>query len=277
MSNWCLSGGGAASYQASLISMESRFFGACDSSTIYPLRGSPYFAKQTTSARPAERNVGIVAGILMSLTEDFQGSGRNVICDNYFTDLKLAESLAKTKLTMIGTIKRNKTFLPLDFQEKKAIPLGESKFLFRNKTTLLSYQNKRPKNVLLLSTMHSKAEIVAEKNNKPEMVLAYNKTKGGVDAMDQMAHAFTTKRKTQRWHMVIFFNMLDLVSIASRVVFMLKFPLSPLPHEDNRQVQPGHRAITCSSPDHASCCCPYTSRACPTKQHQRSPFPPAYT
>ena len=65
-----------------------------------------------------------------------------------------------------------------------------------------------------------------------------------------MAHAFTTKRKTQRWHMVIFFNMLDLVSIASRVVFMLKFPLSPLPHEDNRQVQPGHRAITCSSPDH---------------------------
>ena len=162
----------------------------------------------------------------MSLTEDFQGSGRNVTCDNYFTDLKLAESLAKTKLTMIGTIKRNKTFLPLDFQEKKAISLGESKFLFRNETTLLSYQRKRQKNVLLLSTMHSKAEIVAEKNNKPKMVLAYNKTKGGVDAMDQMAHAFTTKRKTKRWPMVIFFNM-------RRV--HVEVPLSPMSHEDNRQ------------------------------------------
>ena len=120
MSNWCLSGGGAASYQASLISMESRFFGACDSSTIYPLRGSPYFAKQTTSARPAERNVGIVAGILMSLTEDFQGSGRNVICDNYFTDLKLAEFLAKTKLTMIGT----KHFSLWIFKRKRLFPWG---------------------------------------------------------------------------------------------------------------------------------------------------------
>ena len=30
-------------------------------------------------------------------------------------------------------------------------------------------------------------------SQKPEIFLTYNKTKGGVDAVDQMAHAFTTK------------------------------------------------------------------------------------
>ncbi|GFN87953.1 PiggyBac transposable element-derived protein 4 [Plakobranchus ocellatus] len=93
--------------------------------------------------------------------------------------------MAKNKLTLIGTIKRNKTFLPTDFQEKKALGLHESKFLFRNETTLVSFQSKRN------SAMHNKAAV--SENGKPEIVLAYNETKGGVDAMNQMAHAFTTR------------------------------------------------------------------------------------
>ncbi|KAK3705411.1 hypothetical protein RRG08_033991 [Elysia crispata] len=44
-------------------------------------------------------------------------------------------------------------------RKKKHIPLGESTFLFRHETTLVSFQSKRQKNVLLLSTMHNKAEI----------------------------------------------------------------------------------------------------------------------
>ncbi|GFO14989.1 PiggyBac transposable element-derived protein 4 [Plakobranchus ocellatus] len=135
---------------------------------------------------------------------------------------------------MIGTVKRNKTFLPVDFQAKKALPLGESKFLFRHETTLVSFQSKRPKNVILLSTTHQKPEICPE-TTKPDIMLDYNKTKGGVDAMDQMAYAFTTKRKTKRWPLVVFFNILDLSSIAARVIFQLKYPVDKLSHEDCRQ------------------------------------------
>ena len=50
-----------------------------------------------------------------------------------------------------------------------------------------------------------------------------------------MTHAFTTKRKSKRWPMVYFFNILDLASIAARVVFKSKFPVDTLSHEDNRQ------------------------------------------
>ncbi|GFO06134.1 PiggyBac transposable element-derived protein 4 [Plakobranchus ocellatus] len=135
---------------------------------------------------------------------------------------------------MIGTVKRNKTFLPVEFQAKNALPLGESKFLFRHETTLVSFQSKRPKNVILLSTTHQKPEICPE-TTKPDIVLDYNKMKGGVDAMDQMAHAFTTKRKTKRWLLVVFFNILDLSSIAARVIFQLKYPVDKLSHEDCRQ------------------------------------------
>ncbi|GFR99069.1 PiggyBac transposable element-derived protein 4 [Elysia marginata] len=97
-----------------------KIFWACDAATNYPLRGSPYLGKEFSSARPAERNLSIAANVVYTLTSDFQGTGRNVTCDNYFTDLKLAESLAKTKLTVVGTVKRNKTFLPREFQEKNA-------------------------------------------------------------------------------------------------------------------------------------------------------------
>ncbi|GFR78630.1 PiggyBac transposable element-derived protein 4, partial [Elysia marginata] len=85
-----------------------------------------------------------------------------------------------------------------------------------------------------MSTMHNKPE-VSENNGKPEILMAYNKTKGGVDAMDQMAHTFTVKQKTKRWPLVIFFNIIDLSSIAARAVYRMKFSTSNLSHEDNRQ------------------------------------------
>ena len=53
--------------------------------------------------------------------------------------------------------------------------------------------------------------------------------------MDQMTHTFTTKRKSKRWPMVYFFNILNLASIAARVVFKCEFPVDTLSHEENRQ------------------------------------------
>ncbi|XP_059169788.1 piggyBac transposable element-derived protein 4-like [Physella acuta] len=214
-----------------------KIFWACDSLSNYPLRGCPYLGKEKRSAMPAKRNLGIASEIVVSLTRDFQGSGRNITTDNYFTHLQLAETMAKSRLTLVGTVKRNKTFLPKDFQQKKHLPLNDSAFLFRPETTLVSYQSKKQKNVLLLSTMHNNPDIDSTNAlKKPEIVLYYNKTKGGVDAMDQMAKAFTVKRKTKRWPLVVFFNMIDLASIAARVVFQCKYPTSSLGHADNRQL-----------------------------------------
>ena len=71
--------------------------------------------------------VGLGSKLVTSLTEDFQENGHNVTCDDFFTDLKLAESLAKKRLTFIATVKRNKQFLPKDFLEKKSLTLWRIK------------------------------------------------------------------------------------------------------------------------------------------------------
>ena len=55
---------------------------------------------------------------------------------------------------------------------------------------------------------------------KTEVITYYNATKGGVDTMDQMVRWFITKRKTRRWPMVIFYNMLDISALNAFIVWM---------------------------------------------------------
>ena len=69
---------------------------------------------------------------------------------------------------------------------------------------------------------------------KPEIVMSYNATKGGVDSMDQMCHAVTTKRKTNRWPMLLFYNVLDVASITALVVWRKVDPSDKLSDEDRR-------------------------------------------
>ena len=54
---------------------------------------------------------------------------------------------------------------------------------------------------------------------KPEMVKYYNSTKGGVDTFDQIFHSLSTKRKYRRRPMVILYNILDTLGIASHIIY----------------------------------------------------------
>jgi predicted transposase YbfD/YdcC len=76
---------------------------------------------------------------------------------------------------------------------------------------ILSYCPKKGKSVILISTMHNQPKIddTAE-NKKPEVILYYNSTKGGVDAIDKMVRSYSCKRMTRRWSLAIFYNMIDI-------------------------------------------------------------------
>ncbi|KAJ8952463.1 hypothetical protein NQ314_007539 [Rhamnusium bicolor] len=55
---------------------------------------------------------------------------RNITIDNWFTSIPLVETLAKDyKLTVIGTIRKNKKKLPLEFTKPRHPP-GSSMFAF---------------------------------------------------------------------------------------------------------------------------------------------------
>ena len=63
--------------------------------------------------------------------------------------------------------------------------------------------------------------------SKSEIVEFYNKTKAGVEALDQKVRHYTTYRKTSRWPLVVFYNILDLLAYNAFVLYKLPPSVEP--------------------------------------------------
>src|SRR6218665_1858759 len=68
---------------------------ACDSETSYPLKGEVSLGRQPNQDRDVEKG----AGVVLRLTKPWMKSGRNIIGDNFFTNLPLAEKLFAEQTT----------------------------------------------------------------------------------------------------------------------------------------------------------------------------------
>ncbi|GBP24853.1 PiggyBac transposable element-derived protein 4 [Eumeta japonica] len=186
----------------------------CDSKTSYPLFGIPYLGKEGQN-----RAESLAYNVLNQLCEPNIRSNRNVTFDNYFTSIDVAKSLAQNGLTIVGTLRKNKTCIPPNFQPKKTRDIESNVFGFYKNMTLVSYVPKKNHALILLSTMHHGKDEDVNKNNKSEINLYYNSTKGGVDTLDQMVHEYTVRRKTNRWPIAFFQNIIDVVGIASLIIW----------------------------------------------------------
>jgi len=99
-----------------------------------------------------------------------------------------------------------------------------SLFGFHDQLTLVSYVPKPGKCVLAVSTHHHDISVVGEAK-KPEIICHYNATKSGVDNLiDHLSTMHTTRRKINRWPMVLFFNLLDVAGIASFIIWLANSP-----------------------------------------------------
>ena len=74
--------------------------------------------------------VGQGQRVVLQLTENYYNSGRNITADNFFSSYSLVSQLLSEKLTYIGTVRKNKKFLPLEFQTHCSRPLSSSVFGF---------------------------------------------------------------------------------------------------------------------------------------------------
>lgn len=68
--------------------------------------------------------------------------------------------------------------------------------------------------------MHTKPEIDSTLSAKPVIITYYNKTKGGVDNMDKLLGEYSTKRKTCRWPLALFFNAIDVAALAAYIIYI---------------------------------------------------------
>lgn len=188
----------------------------CDSTTHYVCNIQVYTGKEADQPRDVNQGQRVV----LDLVKPIARSGRNVTCDNFFTSLSLARQLDSIQLTLLGTIRAHRRELPAELITAKGREQFSSLFGFQQSATLASYCPKKGRVVVLLNSMHYKKEIDDGQKKKPFMIVDYNKTKAGVDTMDQMARTYTTKRKTRRWPMVVFYNLLDISAINAYVIWI---------------------------------------------------------
>lgn len=52
----------------------------------------------------------------------------------------------------------------------------------------------------------------------PEIIEFYNSTKGGVDTLDQLCHSYSCGRKTRRWPLCLFYNLLNITGYNSMLL-----------------------------------------------------------
>jgi len=182
----------------------------CDSASSYCLKAQVYTGKPPGGTR--EKNQGM--RVVMDLTQELRG--QNVTCDNFFTSYMLGQALLKRNITMLGTMRRNKTELP-NLSRKEAV--HHSQFYFTKDTTVVSYIPKKNRNVVLMSTAHNSKEVSNREDKKPKIILDYNATKGAVDTLDKLIATYTCKRKTNRWPVIVFYNILDTTAYNAFVLW----------------------------------------------------------
>ena len=59
---------------------------------------------------------------------------------------------------------------------------------------------------------------------KPQVILDYNETKGGVDTVDKMCAAYSVSRITKRWPCVVFYTLMNIAQILYKFAYPEKDP-----------------------------------------------------
>uniref|UniRef100_A0A1B6LUY7 PiggyBac transposable element-derived protein domain-containing protein n=1 Tax=Graphocephala atropunctata TaxID=36148 RepID=A0A1B6LUY7_9HEMI len=166
-----------------------------------------------------EKNLSVPTQSLIKLCQPIQGSNRNVTADNWFSSLDGVEELEKRKLTYVGTLRKDKRAIPVEFLPNNERPVVSTLYGFRKNMTLLSFVPKKNKAVCLISTMHHTVETNLAKK-KPEMISFYNSNKCGVDLLDMKCAVFSSSRKTRRWPLAIFYRLVNIGSVNSYITYM---------------------------------------------------------
>lgn len=153
---------------------------------------------------------------VIRLAKPIEATNRNITADNWFSSIELVEKLKSMKLTYVGTLRKNKKEIPPCFLPNRKREVGSCLYGFTKDITIISFVPKKGKAVVLVSSMHhSKLSI----NEKPEIIDFYNSTKGGVDSLDEKCAVYSSSRRTQRWPMAVFFQILDMSTVNAFIMF----------------------------------------------------------
>ena len=181
----------------------------------YSYNGFPYLGRDANR----QATTSLSADVVLKLMNPLFGGGYNVICNNYFSSLKVSNSLMKNICSFIGKVRQNRRELPRKALVKQDV--HDTKIFIETEkgTSLTACQCKKIKKNLLL---HKDVKIPEANNlkHKPEAVLFYNKNKVAVDVIDQMTRMYSVKAASRRWPNHVFYNVIGLALINSWILYI---------------------------------------------------------
>ena len=95
-------------------------------------------------------------------------------------------------ITLVGTLRKDRVGIPKEMKEVKDRDHPSTKYCHdkEGKALLISYVVKKKagvRNVLVLSAMHKTVYTTRDERKKPQVIMFYDRTKGGVHVMDMMS------------------------------------------------------------------------------------------
>lgn len=185
-----------------------------DSVTKYMLNAVPYLGSNNlpTKALLAEYFV-------KELTQPVHGLNKTIIMDHKYTSVALTKDLLEEpyKLTVVGKLHNRHSEIPKAFRYTKTRPPYTSMFCYDHSLTLLSYKP-NVKDVLHLLSSRSEEGVVNPATRKPLMLEFYNENKN-FNGFDKFFNTITCSRKTRRWPMCIFYDMLNMALANSYIIY----------------------------------------------------------
>ena len=183
----------------------------CESSTGY-IWNSIIYTGKGTKFNPRYSDYGIATSSVLTLLDPLLNQGYCLTTDNFYTSPELYDVLLQNRTDAYGTVRPNRRDMPSFFAKKK-LKTGEMVAWQKGKMMAMRWRDK--KDVCLLSTVHttSTATVHTKRGTdvlKPQVVIDYNKTMGGVDRADQAMTFYPAVRKQQKkYYKKIFRHLLE--------------------------------------------------------------------
>jgi len=189
-----------------------KFYALAESTTGYIANFLVDEGSRTRIPSDASADLQKPGKIVMALMQPFLDRGHFLAMDNFYTDLVLFEALVSNNTHCIGTVRKNRRFLPKDIINRKwrKAERGVIVASYRTNLFISCWYDKRP--VRILSSVGN----VSISENKPLVVRLYNEAMPGVDLADQKRHSRTISLKQlSRWYRRIFFHLIDIILVNS--------------------------------------------------------------
>jgi len=195
-----------------------KFFTICESFSGYVYELLPYTGKEFNYNKSKGIGPSVIDILIKNKLE--LPPNTHLSFDSFYTSMDHIAEMNRQGIKFTATFLPNRKGFE-DFRKCELLK-NELKIINNGEIKKIAYHDKRI--VYLVSNKYSE-KFIQYKNSRnrlkivPEIIYAYNKTKSGVDRVDQIISIYSSKRKTYKWTKAVFFYLLDICVFNSSILY----------------------------------------------------------